>query len=101
MLNLFKNLFGSGDSEKMQEAIKNGAVIIDVRSPVEFKGGHVKNSINIPLEQIPQNIKKIKDFNKPIVVCCASGMRSSRAKSILKEYGISEVFNGGSWMSLS
>jgi len=91
---------GFGKRKKMvQEALSKGAVIVDVRSPMEFKSGHVNGSINWPLDTIEENIHKLKDMNKAIVLCCASGMRSGSAKSILKRYGI-ECYNGGGWHSL-
>lgn len=78
---------------------QQGAVIIDVRSPGEFKGGHIQGAINIPLQSIQSSLNKIPK-GKPIITCCASGMRSSSAKSILKSAGYSDVHNGGGWTSL-
>ncbi len=93
------SIFGLGKS-KIKEALKNGAVIIDVRTPHEFDQGKVPGSVNIPVDRIAASIPRIKGMNKPIVLCCASGMRSSNAKQILKSAGIQEVFNGGSWESV-
>jgi rhodanese-related sulfurtransferase len=76
----------------------NGAVIIDVRSAGEYRGGHIPGSKNIPLQNLSGQIAKL-DKKKPIITCCASGMRSGSAKSLLKAKGF-EVYNGGSWMSL-
>ncbi|SFV33914.1 rhodanese-like domain-containing protein [Thermoflavifilum thermophilum] len=73
--------------------------IIDVRTPQEFAGGHVEGSINIPLHEIPQRIDEIRSLQTPIIVCCASGNRSARAKLILENFGI-PCENGGSWMDL-
>jgi rhodanese-related sulfurtransferase len=86
-------------SESIQEFIEKGAVIIDVRSPGEFAGGHIKGSKNIPLNEIGAKINEIKKLNKPVIACCASGMRSSQATSILKQNGI-DAINGGGWQSL-
>ena len=86
-------------SESIQEFIEKGAVIIDVRSPGEFAGGHIKGSKNIPLNEIGAKINEIKNQNKPVIACCASGMRSSQATSILKQNGI-DAINGGGWQSL-
>lgn len=97
-MGLFSNLLGKGKSS-IRDMIKNGAVVIDVRSPQEFKGGHYKGSKNIPLDRIESEVTKIKSLKKPVVVCCASGMRSSQAKSILQRHGI-QVENGGGWSSL-
>lgn len=97
-MGFFSNLFGGG-KDSVQELLDNGAAIIDVRTAGEFKGGHVKGSVNIPLQTIESNISKIKKMNKPIVFCCASGMRSGQATSIAKRNGI-ECANGGSWMKV-
>ena len=86
-------------SESIQEFVEKGAVIIDVRSPGEFAGGHIKGSKNIPLNEIGAKINEIKKLNKPVIACCASGMRSSQATSILKQNGI-DAINGGGWQSL-
>jgi len=99
MIQLLKNLFGLSPKVNYKELIKNGAQIIDVRSKGEFQGGHLKNSINIPLDTLEINLSKLKK-DKPVITCCASGMRSASAKSILKSNGFTEVHNGGGWMSL-
>lgn len=79
--------------------LKNGAQIIDVRTRGEFDGGHIRGSVNIPLQSLQSQLSKIKK-DKPVITCCASGMRSASAKSILKSKGYQEVHNGGSWVSL-
>lgn len=100
MLNTIKNIFGIGPSADFKELVKNGAQIIDVRTRGEYASGHVKGSINIPLNELASNIKKLKK-DKPIITCCASGMRSSSAKATLLSLGFTEVHNGGGWMSLN
>jgi phage shock protein E len=86
-------------SNSIQEFKEKGAVIIDVRSQGEFAGGHIKGAKNIPLNEIVNKINDIKKLNKPVIACCASGMRSSQATSILKQNGI-DAINGGGWQSL-
>ncbi len=86
-------------SKKAQELIKNGSLVLDVRSIGEYDSGHFPESINIPLDMLSDNISKLKEENKTIVVVCASGMRSASACSILKNNNIS-CLNGGSWSSL-
>ena len=86
-------------SESIQEFVEKGAIIIDVRSSGEFSGGHIKGSKNIPLNEISAKINEIKKLNKPVIACCASGMRSSQATSILKQNGI-DAINGGGWQNL-
>ena len=79
--------------------LAEGAVIIDVRSPGEFKSGHIPGSINIPLQDIQRASSKLSK-DKPIITCCASGIRSASAKSMLKASGFKEVHNGGGYISL-
>jgi phage shock protein E len=97
MIGFLKKIFG--EKVDIQELIDNGARIIDVRTKAEFQQGHVRNSINIPLDRLTDNLKKL-DKSKPVITCCASGMRSASARSILKSHGFTEVHNGGSWTSL-
>ncbi|MHB1279310.1 MAG: rhodanese-like domain-containing protein [Bacteroidia bacterium] len=100
MLNALKALLGFGPGVDYKELRKQGAVIVDVRSKGEYQGGHIKGSINIPVDSLAKNLDKLKDKSKPVITCCASGMRSGTAKSILKSKGYTSVHNGGSWMSL-
>lgn len=98
-MGIFSKLFGGGRKERVIQLLVEGAVIVDVRTPGEFKGGHIEGSKNIPLPSLQANIAKIKALKKPIVVCCASGVRSAQAKGILEKAGI-QVENGGAWRSL-
>ena len=98
MLDILKNIFGSSPKADYAALIKEGATILDVRSRSEYAGGHAKGSVNIPLQELSGNLSKIKK-NKPVIACCASGMRSSSAKAILKANGF-EVYNAGAWNSL-
>jgi phage shock protein E len=97
-MNLFKSLFGKTIDYK--ELLSKGAVIIDVRSKEEFRGGHIRNSINIPLEQIKSHMPEFRKTNKPVITVCRSGARSSLACGLLKAGGI-ENYNGGAWDSLN
>jgi rhodanese-related sulfurtransferase len=99
MIQLIKKIFGGGNSASLNELIERGAVIVDVRSAAEFSGGHLSNSINIPLDALKHNLSKL-DKSKPVITCCASGIRSASAKNILRSNGFEEVKNGGGWASL-
>ena len=90
-------LFGKN---KIKEALRNGAVIVDVRTPHEYDNGRIPGSINIPVDRISASVERIGSMKKPVIVCCESGARSNTAKSILKSAGIQEVHNGGSWESV-
>ena len=96
-MDFLKMIFGK--KVNLQEVISGGAVILDVRTKGEFQSGHLKNSINIPIDKLPQNLKKLNK-NKSIITCCASGSRSASARRILKSNGFEQVYNGGSWYSL-
>ncbi|MGZ3920752.1 MAG: rhodanese-like domain-containing protein [Bacteroidia bacterium] len=99
MISLFKKLFGN-DSADLTELIKKGAAIIDVRSKAEFETGHVKGSVNIPLEQIGSSVNKLKGHNH-IIICCRSGNRSGMAQQTLQAKGFANVTNGGSWQNVN
>lgn len=99
MINKIKNLLGLGPKVDYAALVKQGAIILDVRSKGEYAGGHMKGSINISLDTLSHNLSKLRKDN-PIITCCASGMRSASAKSILKSSGFTEVYNGGGWRSL-
>ena len=80
----------------LPEILKQGATIVDVRSPGEFNMARNELSINIPLDNLANQLKKI-DPTKPVILCCASGTRSGIAVGILKANGYTQVYNAGSW----
>jgi rhodanese-related sulfurtransferase len=85
---------------KIEELLQTGAaVIIDVRTPEEFSGGHVAGSKNIPLSEIPMHVNELKAM-KNIVLCCASGGRSQNAAYYLQQQGV-DCHNGGPWTSVN
>ena len=90
--------FGNKANE-VQEYVQKGAIILDVRTPEEFAEGHIKGSKNIALQVLNGKVSEIKKWNKPVIACCRSGMRSAQATSILKQNGI-DCINGGGWTSL-
>ncbi|QDK81301.1 rhodanese-like domain-containing protein [Spirosoma sp. KCTC 42546] len=100
MIHLLKSIFGSADTSNIEEVLAKGAIIIDVRSAGEFASGHAKGAVNIPLDQLESKLYKIKSYQKPLVLCCASGMRSARAKSFLADQGIADLHDAGSWRNL-
>lgn len=100
MFKFLASLFGSGNKEQIIQMIKDGALLVDVRSAGEFASGSVKNAINIPLNTIEQNLSKFKN-KKGIIVFCQSGGRSAQAASILNRNKIDNVVNGGGWRSVA
>jgi len=96
---IIKKIFGSKQKTDLGELINKGAQVIDVRTNDEYQRGHIKGSVNIPLHILSNNFSKISK-DKPVITCCASGVRSASAKSILKSHGYTEVYNGGGWLNL-
>lgn len=79
----------------LQEKIKSGALIVDVRSPEEFEEEHYPNALNIPVEETQRRMNEYGDKTKPIIVYCASGARSAYAARFLKANGYTDVINAG------
>lgn len=100
MIEALKSLLGFGPKVDYSELIKKGAIVLDVRTKGEFAGGHIRGSVNIPVDQLSNSTSRFSDKNKIIITCCASGNRSGMAKNILKGKGYTQVYNGGGWMSL-
>ena len=93
------SFLGLGD--KIVNAINRGAVIIDVRPAFAFdQRGRVPGSINIPVDRIAINVDRIKAMKRPIIICCEYGNDCHSAAKILRESGVKEVYNGGSWESV-
>ena len=100
MFGIFKNIFSKTDTTQMKDIISKGAFLVDVRTPSEFAEGHVNGSVNIPLDQVQNQLAKFKN-KENIVVFCRSGNRSSQAKSILEQNGFTNVTNGGTWQEVN
>ena len=100
MFGIFKNMFSKKDTTQMENLLKEGAFLVDVRTPAEFAEGHVKGSTNIPLDQVPNQLAQFKG-KEHIIVFCRSGNRSGQAKMILEQNGFKNVTNGGTWMDIN
>ena len=99
-MGFFSSLFGTADNTKLAEVIKDGAFLVDVRSPEEFSSGSVKGAVNIPLDNLQQQLGKFKK-KQNIVVFCRSGNRSNMAKSVLAQNGFQNVVDGGTWQNVN
>ena len=100
-MGIFGNIFGgNSNNENLATLINDGAFLVDVRSLGEFAEGNAKGSVNIPLDQVQNQLAKFKD-KENIVVFCRSGNRSSQAKSILEQNGFKNVTNGGTWQDVN
>ena len=80
---------------KARELVKSGALLLDVRSPGEFSGGHIDGAENVPVNELGARAAQWTDKARPIVVYCASGMRSAAAKKTLLAEGFRDVHDLG------
>jgi len=89
------------DQLQALNAVANGAVFIDVRTPEEVAQGTFDNAMNIPHGDIVRGVEALAlDKKTPIVVFCRSGNRSAKAKTALEEAGYDLVLNGGAYDDL-
>jgi phage shock protein E len=84
----------------LKNALRKGAIIVDVRTGPEFDSGHIPEAFHIPVDRIRLSADRLGEAKRPIIVCCNSGHRSGDAVQILKAKGIKEVYNGGNWEKL-
>ncbi len=96
-MNPFSLLSGGGaEKADLPALIRQGALLIDARSPAEFSSGTIPGSINLPHMETALRIGSIeRNKERPIVVYCHSGIRSAMAVSMLKKEGYTCVVNGG------
>ena len=74
--------------------------LIDVRSVEEFRTGSVPDAINIPLNEVVSRLEELKEL-QPMLIFCAAGVRSQKAIDFLKQNGVMQVENGGSWLDVN
>jgi phage shock protein E len=100
-MSIFQHLYGIGRTNTdLKRVIEEGAFLVDVRTPSEFAMGHVKGSVNIPLDKIASQLDQFEG-RKHIVVFCLSGGRSTQAKLFLEKNGFTHVINGGTWVQVN
>ena len=88
------------DPETAKRLVREGAVVIDVRTPDEYQGGHLANAASIPVDEIGARVADVEklvngDRTKPVVVYCSKGGRAAKAKQVLEDAGFQRVVNGG------
>ena len=93
---LAKSFLLKDSEEAVLESLNRDAIVIDVRTPEEFEGGHYDGATNIPLSELSTRMEEIGEKDRPVVFYCASGSRSSAAKRMLLKAGFTDVLNGGS-----
>lgn len=85
--------------EVVLQKIDAGATVVDVRSPEEFRSGAYPGAVNIPLGSLPARLGEIPR-ERPVVLYCASGMRSGSAARVLRQAGFADVVNAGGLSSM-
>lgn len=98
-MGFLNNLFSAKNQTDFKELLKQGAIIIDVRTEAEYRSGHIPGSINIVLEKVVMSSPELKKKKKPVITVCRSGNRSGMAVNMLKTAGV-EAYNGGAWNDL-
>lgn len=99
--NLLNKDFKQINVDKVRELVENGAFIVDVREAYEYKGSHIKGSVNIPLSRLRSSITEIPK-DKPVYLLCRTGQRSYNAVMALQNLGYDNVYNiTGSFLGLS
>src|SRR6266571_4220532 len=89
---------GQISRKEAEEYLKNGAMVIDVRSANEFNSGHLLQAYNMPHDRIDVLVpSEVRDKNKVLLLHCASGIRSNMAKKKLVDIGYKNAFNLGSY----
>ena len=83
------------ESSEAHRLVKDGALLVDVRTPGEYRGGHIEGAVNIPLDQVQRRVNEFGERDKPVVVYCRSGARSGNALRILESQGFTHVYNLG------
>ena len=98
-MSFLRKLLGLKPSIDYADLVVRGAQVVDVRTPGEYQSGHIKGSVNLPLQTLTSTMSRLSK-TRPVITCCASGMRSASARQLLVSNGFSEVYNGGGWSSL-
>jgi phage shock protein E len=95
---IFMKRSGQITAEDAQTLLKNGALVVDVRTPPEFRSGHIRGAVNLPVDQIEITLpSRVKDKNQPILLHCQAGTRSAVAKRKLNAMGYNNAYNLGSY----
>lgn len=99
---MFKSLFQqffAKDNQELVHALKSRPLLLDVRTPSEFKSASIDGAVNIPVQNISNAMTKLRKSDV-IVTFCKSGSRSAMATEILRKNGFDQVINGGSWRNV-
>ena len=86
---------GRVSGDEARKLIAKGARLVDVRTVGEYRGGHIEGALNIPVQELTSRVAELEPKDKPIIVYCASGNRSARARGVLKGAGFTAVSDLG------
>ena len=101
VFNRWRKASQGNSPQQLSQALEQGALVIDVREVSEYQSGHYPGALNIPLHQIKQNIHLLPaNHSQPIIVYCASGLRSGLARHQIEDAGFTTVLNAGSQRNL-
>ena len=98
-MKIFNQLKKHTNMNEVQEYLEKGAVILDVRTKLEWDHGHSEGAKHMVLTTIPLHVEEIKSWNKSIIAVCKSGGRSEQASQFLSHHGL-DIINGGPWQNV-
>ena len=88
-------VLGKTSPDRAKQLVRDGALLLDVRSPAEVAGGHVDGATNIPVQVLGSRLAELGERTRPVVLYCASGVRSASATGTLRRAGFTQVFDLG------
>ena len=88
-------VLGKVSPETARNLVRDGALLLDVRTVAEFAGGHLEGAKNVPVHELAKRIGELGERTRPIVVYGASGVRSASAKATLARAGFTAVHDLG------
>ncbi len=86
-------------AEKIKDYKSRGALVIDVRTPMEYEEGHAPNSKLIPMHEIMETVEEVKALNKPVILVCRTGSRAASVEAFYRRHGI-DAINAGPWQAV-
>jgi phage shock protein E len=86
---------GKVDGAQARRLVAEGATLVDVRTPAEYRAGHIAGALNVPVDQLLQRAAELGDRDRPVVLYCRSGRRSALAARKLRELGFEQVYDLG------
>lgn len=90
----------AGRNTSASPAAAQGPLVVDVRTPQEFRSGAYPGAVNIPLDELGARMHELGNFSREIVLYCASGARSAYGQRLLQQLGYTKVKNGGGIMQM-